>query len=101
MIAAHGQPMTLRRIVTGVAPVDVTVAGFMSGATPAAPADSVQQQQREIRISNKEIAAAAWPGPPRKNDRIVVGSAAYTIEAVDTRSVGSAVAMHVLTVRGA
>jgi len=101
MTSAYGQPMTLRRIATGVAPIDVAVFGFISGASSADPAPGVQQQQREIRISNREIAETSWPGPPRINDRITVGSASYTIEVVDTRPIGGVVALHIMTVRGA
>lgn len=100
MILAKGEAMTLRRIATGIAPVDVTVKGRISMASVAAPADMVQQQQREIRITNSEIATAAWPGPPRKNDRVLVGSTSYTVEAVSTEKVGASIALHVLTVRG-
>jgi hypothetical protein len=58
---------------------------------------------REVRISNAEIAAAAWPGPPRAGenaDRIVIDGQERIVMAIDTRYIGEAAALHVMQVRG-
>lgn len=100
MIAKYGESITLRRTATGAADIDVALKGVVASAAPQQLTGNVVQQERQVRISNAEIAAAAWPGPPAVNDGIQIGGLWFKVGAVDTRKVSGAIAMHVLTVRG-
>lgn len=100
MIAQRGEAATLRRSATGAADVDVSVRAFLAHASRQPLAGTVVQMEREARISNAEIAAAAWPGPPRAGDRLIVGSTTFHVQAVDSLKDAGVVALHVLTVRG-
>lgn len=100
MIAQRGEVATLRRSATGAADVDVSVRAFVAHASRQPLAGTVVQMEREARISNAEIAAASWPGPPRPGDRLVVGSTTYHVQAVDTLKDAGAIAIHVLSLRG-
>lgn len=99
-IARTGQPLTLRRIATGVAPVAVAVTGVVRGYAPHELVGGIVQGDRRVVISNAEIAAASWPGPPRKGDQVVDGTQVLTIQAVNTVTRGSAIAKHEITARG-
>lgn len=102
--------MTLRRPTGGASYTDVTVYGVLGGATPsdlpagnlmgANQAGAMRQVDREARISNAEIAAVSWPGPPRSGDRIEADGAKYTVQSCDTRYIGAEAALHILRVRG-
>lgn len=100
LIAGYGEAVTLRRARTGLADVDVTAKGFVAQGKRAELAGSQAQTEREVRIGNAEIAAAAWPGPPVIGDRLQVGGAWFNVQAVETRKVGTATALHILTIRG-
>lgn len=100
-----GQAATLRRLVgTGAAQTatDVAVVAVVRGYRPdeLAAGSGLQQGDRQAIITNDEIAAASWPGPPRKNDRLVLAGAVTTVQAVETRYLGAAIDRHILAVRG-
>jgi hypothetical protein len=67
---------------------------------PAELVGDIKQGDRRVVISNAEIAAAAWPGPPALKDRVIITGKIFTIVAVDTRRVSDAIAGHWLIVRG-
>ena len=61
----------------------------------------IKQGDRRAIISNEEIAAEAWPGPPRRGDRVnIEDGTQFTIEAVDTRKMRGEIASHWLVIRG-
>ena len=105
LVLRDGQPVTLRRI-TGTAPsqttTDVACTAIVRGFDPAtlSPAAGLQQGDRHVTITNHEIAAAAWPGPPRKGDRVLIGGATTTVQSVETRQHRAAIDRHILVVRG-
>lgn len=102
IIALHGEAMTLRRPVgtTSTSFTDVTVTGKRQGFNGADLVGDLRQGDIEVRISNKEIAAAAWPGPPRNGDKLVAASKTYTVQNCDTRYHDGEIWLHILTVRG-
>lgn len=103
MIARRGRPLTLRRIVTGGPNVDVAVTGVVRQYQAQELLGPILQGDREVRISNVEIAAASWPGPPRAGgnaDRIVIDGKAAVVQNVDPRYDGTDLAMYVIQVRG-
>jgi len=101
-LAKYGRPMTLSRLIgTGPATTDVTVNGVAQGFRPEELVGDVIRGDQRIQISNAEIAAAAWPGPPRKGDKIVVDGRAWVLRAdAETKYLGTEALAHVLHVRG-
>lgn len=98
-LARSGQAAVLRRLTgTGAdqVPTDVTLRAFIRGYAPADLAQGLPQGASEAIISNTEIAAAGWPGPPRKDDRLIANGITRIVEACETRRKGEAIAMHVL-----
>lgn len=92
-----GETMTLLR--PGGA--TVTVYGKRHGAAVELVAGDRSQNTITVHISNREIAAAAWPGPPIKEDKLTMAGADYRLEAdADTRWHDGVVVMHILKVRG-
>jgi hypothetical protein len=102
-IGREGQPVTLRRLTgTGAnqVPFDVELFGFVRSYRPEELTAGITQGDRVVRISDAEIAERQWPGPPRKGDRVVIDGRVTNVEAVETRRLRRAVAMHILQVRG-
>lgn len=86
-----GEPLVLHR--AGVSP-DVTVNAKVFNASDDELAGSMADTVRRIRITNYAIAAAGWPGPPRRGDTI----GGYLIETVDTRKSGTVEVVHIMDV---
>ncbi len=106
ILATHGETMTLRRMIPGSTPTwtSVTLKGKRR-STPGEVGDvlvgAMTQKTLMVIISNREIAAAAWPGPPRKGDQLDIGTAIFTLQDdADTRTDQGAVLAHFLLVRG-
>lgn len=104
-IAKYGRTMTLRRIAVNSAtgaqtPTDVTLKGSPRGYKAVEIQGTIFQGDTQIRISDADIAAAAWPGPPRKDDQILLDGRTTTIISVESRYFGSVVLVHVCQVRG-
>lgn len=101
----HGEAMTLRR-QTASSPqtfTDVTVYGkrFEKRMLPADGSPGEGQIFLVVKISNAEIAAAAWSGPPKKGDRLVIAGKTYMLEAdADTRYDSGSIVEHILLVKG-
>ena len=70
MIRSRGRQMTLRRAGTGGASVDLI--GFASSYSPEQTQGAVSPGDQQVQILNDEIAAASWPAPPRKDDKLVL-----------------------------
>jgi len=106
VIREHGETMTLRRQLTAEPQTfsDVTAYGKRyrpEGQAATEVVGDVGQVRLNIIISNAEIAAAAWAGPPIKGDILVIDGRDYELIAdADTRKVGSVIVQHRLTVVG-
>jgi hypothetical protein len=103
MLARRGQPMLLRRIDNSQNPavnIDVTVQGWVRAYMAQELIGGIIQGDRQVTISDAEIAAAAWPGPPKRDDRINIAGRFLNVQAVNTMFIGTAVAKHTLQVRG-
>jgi hypothetical protein len=101
-LAMRGRPFTLRRLPasTGGQPTDVVVQGYRTGFDAQPLPGGQPQGLSTIIIGNAEIAAAAWPGPPRKGDRLIDGERTMTISTVETIWLGAGIDRHVMTVSG-
>ncbi|MCA3248788.1 MAG: hypothetical protein ING19_20825 [Azospirillum sp.] len=101
-LAKYGRPMTLSCLAsTGRAAASVVVNGVAQGFRPEEMTGDVIRGDQRIQISNAEIAAASWPGPPRKGDKIVVDGRAWVLRAdAETKYLGTEALAHVLHVRG-
>ena len=100
-LARYGRAMTLRRRVgTTDTFTDVTVYGVTRSFSPAELVADIKQGDMEITISNSEITAAAWPGPPAKGDFIVVDGRSWTLQGAFPRNLSSTVLAFVLWARG-
>jgi hypothetical protein len=93
-----GEPVLLRRIATP--PVAVQCAARVDDFAPHEIAGAVQQGDRRVIICNAEIAAAGWPGPPRRGDQLIIDGRTTTIQGCATLRIGSEVVRHTLQVRG-
>jgi hypothetical protein len=106
-VLRHGQPVILRRLAgTGASQTATDVACIAVvawvGSADLVPGAGLMQGDRRVTITNHEIAEAAWPGPPRKGDRVVIAGAVTTVVApVETRRHAGQVDRHVMIVRGA
>lgn len=81
MIARYGRPWTLRR-QTGVNPStfsDLAVAGYLSTYRPEQLTGGVQMGDASVAILNDEILAAAWPGPPRSKDAMIIDGRTWQV----------------------
>lgn len=99
-ILAVGMTATLIRLVTNAASITVTVAAVARSYTIQELTGIIAQGDREVRISNREILAASWPGPPKRGDQITLASRACQIMGVETKHIINEAVMHVLQVRG-
>jgi hypothetical protein len=99
LIERRGETLTLRRELP--VQTDVTVKGRVVGYAPQQLVGEIQQGDRVVIVGNAEIAAAAWPGPPKSGDRLVFANGSvFTLRTVDTRKIGDEIAGHWLIVRG-
>lgn len=99
-VLQHGQPLTLHRIATGTAPVSVSLTGVVRGYQRQELAGNLIQGDRRVIITNHEIAAAEWPGPPRKGDQVEIDGAPTTVQSCNTQYLGATIARHDLVVLG-
>ncbi len=92
-LARGGQQVTFRR-VDGQAPhaqvFDAVVTAIFRGYQPTTPVGTAAHAQaaitqgvREWIVLSDDLAAARFPLPVRKNDKIVVGTQIYNITDVD------------------
>ena len=101
-LAQVGRPVVLRR-QTGINPVaylDVTVQAFAQHYQPEPIQAETKQGLELLAITNDEIAAAAWPGPPRSSDLVVLDGATWSVEGVDPIYERQTCIGYVLTIRG-
>lgn len=101
-LAQHGSDVTLKR-QTAVSPQtfnSVTVRARVVDFRPEQLIGGIIQGDRKVIMSNEEIAAASWPGPPRKGDKVVVASATYAVEGCNTFRLDGTIVRHELLIRG-
>lgn len=100
-IQREGSPATLRRTTgTGTVHFDVDVYAFSNNSAPVPLVGETSQANKEVRITNRDILARQWPGPPRDADTIFLAGRPYRIADVETLTIGGEVVEHVLQVRG-
>lgn len=99
-LVRNGLSITLKRVLTGVAPVSVTCLAFMRDYAPHEIAGELMTGDREIIIGNEEIATASWPAPPAKDDRVTIGTEVLTVQKCETVRIGSIVARYKIVARG-
>jgi hypothetical protein len=96
IIGNMGRPMVLARNVGATNPPtyqSVTLTGFVSPFTQSTTDAKAASQSasfgvalignQSVRINNDEIAAAAWPAPPRRNDRVIFDGMPRTLQGAD------------------
>ncbi len=88
----HGHDAVLQR--PGTSPIDVAVRVFIRGFTSQELAQGQPQGVSVAIISNDEIAATSWPGPPRKGDRLISKGRTRMVDTVETRLDGDRVVRH-------
>lgn len=103
-LARFGRPMTLRRVTLHPDGTrsnnDVTVYGHTIGNTPTEIVQSVTQGNTVVQISNREIAAASWPGPPADQDVLLFDGRRTVIQSAEPKYLGPSVLVFELNVRG-
>jgi len=96
----RGSAVTLRRLVSGGSPVDVTVYAVVKEYLPQEIANGIIQGDRHAAISDDAIAAVGWPGPPKNGDLVIIDTRPFRIFAVSTIKMGEAVLSHRMQIRG-
>jgi hypothetical protein len=99
MLKTRGEQVTLRRL--GSPNIDVTVWAKIDGAGEQLSGGSMPQFKRRVIISNVEIAAAGWPGPPKRMDQIITAGKMMTVQTCDTANGPTEVVRHALETLGA
>lgn len=92
----YGSAMTLRRLPS----TDVTVMGVARGYAVTEITGGVKQGDREVIISAAEITAAAWPGPPRGGDQMIIGGRLHQVIGADSATVAGVDIRFTIHVRG-
>lgn len=107
LLEHYGETVTLRRITDAATQtgLDVCAKAVVRGYRAEELVGGIIQGDASITISDAEICAAGWPGPPLRDDKLFRAAAdgsqiALNVQTVDTRRVGDRVALHVLQVRG-
>lgn len=99
-IAAEGRSVTLQRVATGVAPISITCKAMVRGYKPAELVSGIVQGDMRIVVAAATLADAGWPAPPKKDDRVVIGSRRTTIHAVEIVHVRNEDAKYIIQARG-
>lgn len=98
--ARNGHRVILRRLPATDVTCLAVIRDFSAGALPGGLPGGNPQGFSVMRISNDEIAAASWPGPPRKGDRVIADGRICVVESCETRRKGEVVARHILKLSG-
>lgn len=94
-IALHGQDVVLRR---GTA--DYPMRGWVRGYRPDELAGGIQQGDSDVVLSPTDLAAAGFPGPPKRLDVLVTAGRARSVQLADPVQIGGKTVRHNLQVRG-
>lgn len=96
--------MVLRRLTLAAGavqfPSDVTVYGVAKNFAPHELVGGIIQGDSQITVTNAEIEAAQWPGPPKTNDKIIVDGVTRNVQAVESKYLSDEILVHVCQVRG-
>lgn len=95
-LAFCGESIVLQRAGAS----DLTVKGIVRGFTERELVGELRQTDKRVSLGNAEIAAASWPAPIVKGDKVVIASKTYTVFSAEQVRVGSDVVRHNLVVRG-
>jgi hypothetical protein len=96
-----GKAATLRRVIGPGSFVSVAVTAVWRGYAPNELAGDIVQGDRQARISDAEIVARQWPGPPRRGDQMILDGRTWQVMGVDSPNIGDVTAMHIIQIRGA
>jgi hypothetical protein len=100
MLARYGETVVLRRPTGQAQFIDVSCAARVDQFQPHEITGGVVQGDRKVILSNREIEAEAWPGPPRRGDQVVIAGRTTTVQGVETVSVRGEIVRHNMQVRG-
>ncbi len=100
-IAENGELITLRRLAPRGIRFDVDCMAMVRAFRPNELLADIKQGDRQVIISNREIAKKLWPGPPVAGDQVIVAgrTSTLTINPATIR-VGSEIVRHTMQVRG-
>ena len=100
-IEEAGELITLRRLAPKGIRFDVQCMAMVRQFRRDQLIGDIAQGDRRIIISNREIEARQWPGPPIAGDQVIIAgrTATLTINPVTIR-VGTEIVRHVMQVRG-
>ncbi len=102
IIVDKGELVTLRRLATGgVIAFSVDVWAVVRFFAANELVGGISQGDRMALISNREIAAHQWPGPPRERDQLIIRGKTATLQAnAETIVVDGFTVSHRMQVRG-
>jgi hypothetical protein len=102
-----GDRIKLRRQTGKGLYIEVECAARVTKFTPEryafiAAAGGIAQGDRLCVISDREIAAKRWPGPPRRGDVVIIEGEGNTtlVQGCDTSSVDNVTCRHDIQIRG-
>jgi hypothetical protein len=97
-----GETVIVRRLTgtTVQIPFDVTVKAVVRGYGPEELVGGVQQGDRKVIMSQREMENAQWCWPVKPQDRIIIDGKATVVQSVDGRKIGEDIAMYVIQTRG-
>lgn len=96
MIKKEGEPVTLHRGTTPALPMIAFVRDYRADELVGA----IQQGDRQVQMSNVEIAAANWPAPPKRMDVVMIDGKRTTVQSAETVKLRGKIAKYVVQVRG-
>ncbi len=100
-IVQNGQSIVLRRPGPHSTYFDVVLPAMVRAYQPQELVGGITQGDRRVVISDREITAAQWPGPPRQGDQLLINGKTATLQAnAATILVGDFVVKHIMQVRG-
>lgn len=100
MLARYGETVVLRRPTGQAQFIDVSCAARVDQFQLNEIAGGIVQSDRKVVLSNREIEADAWPGPPRRGDQIIIGGRTTTVQGVEAVAVRGQVVRYNVQVRG-
>lgn len=105
-VTTYGQQVVLRRVNalgTNLTQTDVTLFAVVRGYRPYRPPElvgMVSEADIQVIMGNKAIAAAGWPGPPQRDDEIVIDGKARNVVGVQSIELDGEILRHDVWVRG-
>ncbi len=93
----------LRRITgTGgsASATTVLLPGFVRTQSATGLQGTTVQHHRTVRVTARDLAAAAWPDAPKVGDFVVIDGQAHRIEQVEPLYLAKAAVFYLLSIRG-